>query len=63
MDTGVSLQKFFALFARAAHGAKNPKKCRGLSAVAGIPLRISTNDVVAWAAGFPRVATPRPESE
>lgn len=63
MDTGVSLQKFFALFARAVHGAKNPKKWRGLSAVAGIPLRISSNDVVARTAGCPRVATPRSESE
>ena len=25
----ISRRQFFALFARAAHGAKNPKKCRG----------------------------------
>ena len=25
----VSRRQFFALFARGAHGAKNPKKCRG----------------------------------
>lgn len=29
MEIEVSRRQFFALFARAAHGAKNPKKCRG----------------------------------
>ena len=29
MDIEVSRRQFFALFAREAHGAKNPKKCRG----------------------------------
>lgn len=29
METDVSRRQFFALFARTAHGAKNPKKCRG----------------------------------
>lgn len=29
METDVSRRQFFALFARTAHRAKNPKKCRG----------------------------------
>lgn len=29
MEIEVSRRQFFALFARGAHGAKNPKKCRG----------------------------------